>query len=110
MPTTLSGRGSSGRRSRLEWLIPPLNKGRRFHNYRAYDSKSTGSWQDPLYPSRNNYPAASIALFARADEKVAVFEDIDLIEHADWPRFVDSYHMGVEPDPGPVDPDDDAAT
>lgn len=56
-----------------------------------------------LYPSRNNYPAASIALFERAKEKVKVFEDIDLPDHADWPPFVASYRIGVEPDPGPVD-------
>ena len=61
-----------------------------------------------LYPSRNNYPAASIALFARADDKLKVFEDIDLIEHVDWPRFVDAYNIGVEPDPGPVDPGEEA--
>jgi hypothetical protein len=63
-----------------------------------------------LYPSRNNYPAASVALFARAEDKVKVLDDIDLIEHVDWPRFVDAYNIGVEPDPGPVDSDDDAAT
>ena len=56
-----------------------------------------------LYPSRNNYPAASIALFERAEKKVKVFEDIDLPDHADWARFVADYRIGVEPDPGPVD-------
>ncbi|MCL4760063.1 MAG: RES family NAD+ phosphorylase [Rhodocyclaceae bacterium] len=56
-----------------------------------------------LYPSRNNYPATSIALFERAKEKVKVFEDIDLVDHVDWPRFVAKYRIGVEPDPGPVD-------
>lgn len=50
-----------------------------------------------LYPSRNNYPAASIALFERAKAKVRVFEDIDLIEHVDWPGFVATYGIGVEP-------------
>ena len=30
-----------------------------------------------LYPSRNNYPAKSIALFERASAKVSVIEDID---------------------------------
>ncbi len=54
------------------------------------------------YPSRNNYPAASIALFERAEKKVKVFEDIDLPDHADWPRFVADYGIGVEPDPGPA--------
>ena len=55
-----------------------------------------------LYPSRNNYPAASIALFERAEKKVKVIDDIDLPDHADWPRFVANYRIGVEPDPGPA--------
>jgi hypothetical protein len=59
-----------------------------------------------LYPSRNNYPAASIALFERAKEKVKVFADIDLVDHVEWPRFVTNYRIGVEPDPGPTEPDD----
>ena len=59
-----------------------------------------------LYPSRNNYPAKSIALFERAGAKVGVIEDIDLVDHVDWPRFVVTYRIGVEPDPGPVGPDD----
>ena len=37
-----------------------------------------------LYPSRNNYPAASIALFERAGTKISVIEDIDLVDHVDW--------------------------
>lgn len=41
-----------------------------------------------LYPSRNNYPDKSIALFERAGAKVSVIEDIDLVDHVDWPRFV----------------------
>jgi hypothetical protein len=60
-----------------------------------------------LYPSRNNYPAASIALFDRARGKVKVFEDISLADHVEWPRFVADYRIGVEPDPGPVEPEDD---
>lgn len=56
-----------------------------------------------LYPSRNNYPASSIALFERAEQKVKVIDDIDLPDHAGWPRFVADYRIGVEPDPGPVD-------
>ncbi|MEX5685366.1 RES family NAD+ phosphorylase [Pseudomonas silesiensis] len=53
-----------------------------------------------LYPSRNNYPSASIALFERAKEKVKVFADIDLADHVDWPHFVASYRIGVvQPDP-----------
>ena len=27
----------------------------------------------------------------------------------DWPRFVATYRVGVEPDPGPVEPDDEAS-
>lgn len=51
-----------------------------------------------LYPSRNNYPAASIALFERANKKVRVIADIDLPDHADWPDFVSTYRIGVAPD------------
>ena len=53
-----------------------------------------------LYPSRNNYPAKSIALFERAAARVGVVDDIDLVDHVDWPRFVATYRVGVEPDPG----------
>ncbi len=52
-----------------------------------------------LYPSLNNYPAASIALFERATAKVSVIEDIDLVDHADWPRFPARWNlmtMGLE--------------
>jgi len=62
-----------------------------------------------LYPSRNNYPDASIALFERAKAKVSVIEDIDLVDHVDWPRFVADYRIGVEPDPGSAEPDDEAS-
>ncbi|MBY4674338.1 RES family NAD+ phosphorylase [Burkholderia multivorans] len=58
-----------------------------------------------LYPSRNNYPAASIALFERAEAKIKVIDDIDLVDHVEWPDFVANYRIGVEPDPGPVDSD-----
>ncbi len=58
-----------------------------------------------LYPSCNNYPAASIALFERAQKKVKVFADIDLVDHVEWPQFVADYRIGVEPDPGPVEPE-----
>lgn len=60
-----------------------------------------------LYPSRNNYPAASVALFERAKAKVKVVDDIDLVDHAGWPAFVAAYGIAVEPDPGPVAPDDE---
>ena len=48
-----------------------------------------------LYPSRNNYPSTSIALFDRAQHKVAVIADIDLANHVDWPPFVSTYRVGV---------------
>ncbi|EHC5873779.1 RES family NAD+ phosphorylase [Salmonella enterica subsp. enterica serovar Eastbourne] len=60
-----------------------------------------------LYPSRNNYPAASIALFERAAAKIKVIDDIDLVDHVGWPDFVRDYRIGVEPDPGPVTLDND---
>ena len=80
-----------------------------------YGRSSTNRYDDPaqaygvLYPSRNNYPAKSIALFERASAKVSVIEDIDLVDHVDWPRFVATYRIGVEPDPGPLEPDDEAS-
>lgn len=52
------------------------------------------------YPSRNNYPATSIALFERARDKVRVFDDIDLVDHLDWPGFVARYRIGIVPDSG----------
>lgn len=54
-----------------------------------------------LYPSRNNYPEPAVALFDRAAHKVEVVDDIDLVDHVDWPHFVEVYRIGVEPDPGP---------
>lgn len=62
-----------------------------------------------LFPSRNNYPGVSIALFERANTKVKVFKDINLIEHTQWPQFVTTYRVIVMPDPGPVEPDDAAS-
>jgi hypothetical protein len=59
-----------------------------------------------LYPARNNYPATSVALFDRAETKITVIEDIDLVDHVEWPAFVSRYRIGVEPDPGPVDQSD----
>lgn len=52
------------------------------------------------YPSRNHYPAASIALFERAAAKVEVVQDIDLADHRHWPGFVADYRVGIETDPG----------
>jgi hypothetical protein len=54
-----------------------------------------------LYPSRNNFPSTSLALFERAQGKVKVVDDIDLPEHVEWPGFVEKYRIGVEFDPGP---------
>lgn len=48
-----------------------------------------------LYPSRNNYPDTSIALFERAQTKIKIVRDIDLIEHDGWGRFVADYRIGV---------------
>ncbi|UNT99927.1 hypothetical protein [Xanthomonas translucens] len=48
-------------------------------------------------------------MFERAEAKVRVIEDIDLVDHVDWPSFVATYRIGVEPDPGPVEPDDEAS-
>ena len=56
-----------------------------------------------LAPSRNNYPEPCIALFDRARDKVKVIADIDLVDHAHWPRFVEDYRIGIEPDPGAPD-------
>lgn len=50
-----------------------------------------------LYPSRNNYPDVSIALFDHAKAKVEVFGGIGLVEHVDWPHFVATYRIGIEP-------------
>ena len=50
-----------------------------------------------LYPSRNNYPGRAVALFDRAGENVKVIADVDLVDHVDWPRFVEQYGIGVEP-------------
>jgi len=49
------------------------------------------------YPSRNNYPGKAVALFDRAAKKLKVCDDIDLVDHVDWPRFVEQYRIGVEP-------------
>lgn len=48
-----------------------------------------------LYPSRNNYPGQSIALFERAKAKVCVVADIDLTDHTDWPHFVATYEVAI---------------
>jgi hypothetical protein len=47
------------------------------------------------YPSRNNFPAACIALFYRARAKVVVVDDLPLAQHVDWPAFVNQYRIGV---------------
>jgi len=65
------------------------------------DADNVPLFDGVLYPSRNNFPSASIALFERAQVKVKVVDDIDLPEHVGWPGFVEKYQIGVELDPGP---------
>jgi len=60
-----------------------------------------------IFPSRNNFPATSIALFERARTKIEVVDDIDLVDHVQWPQFVADYKIGIELDPGPAAPDED---
>jgi hypothetical protein len=67
------------------------------HSMQTKDGRP--SFDGILYPSRNNFPASSIALFDRAAKKVKVIEDIDLVDHVEWPRFVTDYRIGVVPDP-----------
>ncbi len=70
------------------------------------DDDGTPRFDGVLYPSRNNFPAHSIALFDRAKAKIAVIEDLDLPEHKDWPQFVDDYAIGIGPDPGNAERDE----
>jgi hypothetical protein len=63
-------------------------------------SAMVGADDDPLfdgvfYPSRNNYPGRAVALFERAAMKVKVIADVDLVDHVDWPRFVEQYGIGI---------------
>jgi hypothetical protein len=51
-----------------------------------------------LYPSRNNYPSTSIALFNRAAAKVKVIDDLDLSDHREWPDFVHTFDIGIMDD------------
>lgn len=85
----------------------------RDYSYTQQVSAQVHSMTDPdglprfdgvLYPSRNNYPSVSIALFDRSRGKVAVIDDIDLPDHAEWPDFIERYRIGVVEDPGPADP------
>jgi hypothetical protein len=50
-----------------------------------------------FYPSRNNYPGKAVALFESAAMKVKVVADVDLVDHVDWPRFVEQYRIGIVP-------------
>jgi hypothetical protein len=50
-----------------------------------------------LYPSRNNYPAACIAMFSRAAQKIVVIRDVALPDHGDWPAFVSDFGITVLP-------------
>lgn len=51
-----------------------------------------------LYPSRNNFPSCSVALFDRSRASIEVAEDVELVDHKDWPRFVEDYSIGIGPD------------
>lgn len=51
-----------------------------------------------LYPSRNNHPSNSIALFEHAAPKVKVIDDLDLSDHREWPDFVKTFGIGVMDD------------
>lgn len=68
--------------------------------YAMRDTDDMPLFDGVLYPSRNNYPSVSVALFERAQDKIMVVDDIDLSEHVDWPSFVKNYQIGVEPNPG----------
>ena len=59
------------------------------------DALGADQYDGILYPSRNNFPSTSIALFDRARAKVGVILDLDLAAHVDWPTFVSDYQVGV---------------
>ena len=61
------------------------------------DSSGRPLYDGVSYPSRNNHPATCIALFDRASVKVDLIDDIDLINHKDWPDFVAKYKIVVLP-------------
>lgn len=63
----------------------------------AFSLANGASLDGIIYPSRNNYPAACIALFDHAKDKVDVIDDIDLIRHSHWPAFVTKYKIIVLP-------------
>ncbi|PWC16715.1 RES family NAD+ phosphorylase [Brenneria corticis] len=63
--------------------------------YAMKDADGMPLFDGILYPSRNNYPGTSIALFERAGKKVGVIDDIDLTEHVEWPGFVARYGIGI---------------
>lgn len=48
-----------------------------------------------LYPSRNNYPGACLALFDRCADKLGVVTDTALVRHSRWPGFVDEYGIQI---------------
>lgn len=45
----------------------------------------------------DDYPAKGIALFVRAETRVNVIENIDLVNQIDWPDFVVTYRIRVVP-------------
>jgi hypothetical protein len=72
---------------------------RRYVHTQQISAKIHGATQADgvLYPSRNNYPAVCIALFERAQDKIRLIDDIDLVDHIDWPKFVHSHDVIVLP-------------
>ncbi|AMM18513.1 hypothetical protein AX768_30155 (plasmid) [Burkholderia sp. PAMC 28687] len=60
-----------------------------------------------LYPSRNNYPGTGVAVFERAEAKIKIITDVDLVDHIGWPDFVARYRIGIEPDVGPTNHEDE---
>ena len=61
------------------------------------DAAGKSIFDGVLYPSRNNHPAACVALFNRTDAKVDLLADIDLDQHVDWPDFITNYQIVVLP-------------
>ena len=61
----------------------------------SLDNSGFPAFDGLLYPSRNNFPATCIALFYRARAKVVVVDDLPLVQHVDWPAFVNQYRIGV---------------
>lgn len=59
------------------------------------DDQGNACFDGLIYPSRNNYPATCLALFEQARHKVGLVDDVDLVDHIDWPGFVSRYGIGI---------------